>query len=56
MLQNFAQKIMDDEDLITEFGGNLAQEVADNIIIASIVEREIASPATREEDEAEKVA
>ena len=56
MLQNFAQKIMDDEELVAKFWWSLAQEVADNIIIASIVEREIASPGLREEDEAEKVA
>ena len=56
MLQNFAQKIMDDEELIAEFWDDLAQVVADNIIIASIVEREIASPWLRQEDEAEKVA
>lgn len=56
MLDNFDRKVMQDSELIAEFWSSLAGEVADNIIIASIVEKEIASPTTREEDEAEKVA
>lgn len=47
---------MKDRELLDVFWDNLTQVVAENIIIASIVEREIASPATREVDEAEKVA
>lgn len=56
MLQNFDKKIMQDKELIAKFWDRLAKEVANNINIASIVEREIASPANREDDEAEKVA
>ena len=56
MLDNFERKVMQDEDLISEFWENLALEVANNIILASIVEKEIASPERREVDEAEKVA
>ncbi len=56
MLRNFDNKVMKDRELLDVFWDNLTQVVAENIIIASIVEREIASPATREVDEAEKVA
>lgn len=56
MLDNFERKVMQDEELLAKFWNNLSQEVRNNIIIASIVEKEIASPETREVDEAEKVA
>jgi cell division protein YceG involved in septum cleavage len=56
MLDNFDRKVMQDKELLQKYGNNLTQKVIDNIIIASVVEKEIASPERREIDEAEKVA
>jgi UPF0755 protein len=56
MLDNFERKVMRDEDLLAEFGNSLPRAVAENIILASVVEKEIANPEAREDDEAEKVA